>query len=226
MYAKPRTAAWDVLFGLSFNRALAEERHAAYRESGTWADLEAVFNAYVPLAGNVFYRKGIKHQDFDDALSAISTRLWACLQDDRIQNITGYLSAFFNNAAINFMRSHPLYSRKLNQPVTPAHLPRRQLSLPDALYLEETLRRIPELITELCERRVRHGGVFRAALLDVIRCYAAGGEASPVLLARKHTIGVPRAAKLCQVAQVLVREAKRKLKRSVRGLQFYDSELR
>lgn len=215
------SAQWDSLFDSSFDRERAEALHAKFRETGSEEDLEACFNAYVPLLGSILKRKQVLRQDFDDALSELSQGIWNRLKDPKIKNISGYLNVFLNKAALNFMRTHPLYSKRLNPRPDGRPAPRRQISVPDALHLEETLQRIPEKIVQESVRNIRHGGVFRPAVIDAIKCYANGGEPSPVLLDKKHGVGLIHAAKLCQVAQTLVRMSKRKLRQEFSGMCYY-----
>lgn len=215
-------SSWDSLFNTGFNRERAEDLHQKYRKSGSDVDLEACFTAYVPLAGAIFRRKGLHRQDYDDAFSSVSHGLWKRLQNPAIENISGYLNVYLGKCALNFMRTHPLYSDRLNPRPDGKPLPKRQISIPDALHLEETISRVPEIIFEECEKNVRHGGIFRAAVLDAAKCCAMGGDPSPVLLDKKHGVGLIHAAKLVIVATVMVRQAKRKLRSTLSGMKFYD----
>lgn len=212
---------WDQLFDVRFDREKAETLYQTYRETGRESDKEACFNAYVPLVGAVLKRKGIHRQDFDDALSVLSPGLWMRLDDDNVRYISAYVKTFVSRAALNFMRSHPLYSERLNPRPDGKPQPRRQLSLPDAVHLEDLARRVPELLRIEAFRRIRHGGVFRDLVKDAIECYVNGATPSTRKLAQKHGTTSFIAANLCQVAQVLVREAEIKLREEVRGLQYY-----
>jgi hypothetical protein len=215
------SAQWDSLFDAAFDREQAEALHARFRATGSEQDLEACFNAFVPLVGIILKRKRVRRQDFGDAFSELSMGVWGRLQDPEVENISGYLNVYLSKAALNFMRTHPLYSKRLNPRPDGRPAPRRQISIPDAVHLEETVRRIPERIIQESIKSVRHGGVFRKAVVDAIKCYARDANPSPVLLDKKHGVGLIHAAKLCQVALSLVRMAKRKLREEVSGMQYY-----
>lgn len=220
-YIRGMSAQWDTLFDAGFDREQAQSLHENFRKSGREEDLEACFNAFVPLVGTVLHRKGVRRQDFDDALSELSRGIWDKIQNPEVNNIVGYLNVFLNKAALNFMRTHPLYSKRLNPPSDGRPAPRRQVSIPDSIHLEESIRRIPERIVQECLCHVRHGGIFRGAVLDAIKCYSRGGDPSPTLLDQKHGVGLIHAAKLCQVALSLVRKAKRKLRRELSTMRYY-----
>jgi hypothetical protein len=213
---------WDSLFDISFDRARAVALHDEYRENPSEYTLESCFSAFVPLVGTVFRRKSIRRQDFDDAFSAISPRLWSTLKSPNVNDIIRYLNFYLNRSALNFMRTHPLYSKRLNPPSDGRPFPKRQMSVPDVAYLEELVKRAPEVIAAEAEKHVRHGGVYRTVVVEAIQCFSKRADPSPVKLGEKHGIPDFTAGHLCQVACFLVRKACSLLRSEVTSFSYRE----
>jgi hypothetical protein len=213
---------WNALFDRSFDKAGAVALHAQYRRTLSQNTLEDCFTAFVPLVGAIFRRRLIHRQDFDDAFSAICHRLWNVLQSSEIEKIDRYLNVFIGKAALNFMRTHPLYCKRLNPRPDGRPFPKVQISIPDSVYLEELVDRAPEVIATEATKNVRHGKVYRNVVIDAIQCHATGAKPDCVKLAKRHRVNPFVAAHLSQVAQFLVRRACAKLRSEVSSFSYRE----
>jgi hypothetical protein len=209
------SAAWDTLINGFFDRHRAEALRDKALSTGSPNDIEQCFSAFIPLAGNIFKRKGVHRQDWDDALSSIAPAIWRHIANPNIDNISAYLNVVLHRSTLSFMRTHPLYSKKLNQTLDLSRITRRQLSMEDALHLDEISDRIPEMVVSEACKKIRHAGKYRDIVFDAISCYSKNAVPSPKLVSEKFKTPLRDAFNLCQVALVYVRIAQKELSKEL-----------